>query len=488
MAVCRTIKTSHKPMTGSIQVMTDKDRHVNGHDHRTFETGIAWLLLRLRRHIPELLRLSGPAMMSRLGMLALGFVDTVMVGHYATTELAWLSLANRSVIMFLLVVAIGLLMGVVVSTATAFGRGDERECGRVWRRSMPYAFGIGIVMLLFALTVPLWMHLLAQDPAIARESARIVILLCLGIPAHVMFFCCTGFLEGISRPYIPMVALFLANGVNVFMNYVLIYGHYGFPELGAGGSAIASTIVRWTLLVLILGYLWYAPSMRRYGLRRPHGQRWRDWAPQRTIGYASSVSIGAEIGAFAGLVIIAEKLGALVLAGHEIVFNIMTIPFMLSVGIGSATAVRVGISHGRGDSADTAVAGWTGLTLSLLFLTTSAIIIYSVPEWLFSIHSSDPYLAAIAIPAISFVAYVTVFDGGQASMSMALRGLSETWWPTAIQSVAYLLLMLPLSWYLSLIEGRGLIGLLEATLIASIFSIIAQSIRFYWLTGRKKIV
>lgn len=466
--------------------MANKDKHVNSQDHTNPEAKIDWLLLRLKRHLPELLRLSGPAMMSRLGMLSLGFVDTIMVGHYATKELAWLSLANRSVIMFLLVVAIGLLMGVIVSTATAFGQGDERECGRVWRRSMPYAFGVGIIMLLLAVTAPLWMGVLAQDPVIARESAKIVVLLALGIPAHVLFFCCTGFLEGISRPYVPMVALFLANGVNVLMNYVLIYGHYGLPELGAGGSAIASTIVRWTLLVLILIYLWYAPSMRRYGLRQPHGQRWRDWAHQRTIGYASSVSIGAEIAAFAGLVIIAEKLGALVLAGQEVVFNIMTVPFMLSVGIGSATAVRVGISHGRGDMADTALAGWTGLILAMLFLGIGAVVIYNVPEWLFSIHSDDPRLAAIAIPAISFIAFVTVFDGGQAAMSMGLRGLSETWWPTAIQGVAYLILMLPLSWYLALVEGRGLIGLLEATLIASIFSITAQSLRFYWLTGRRK--
>ncbi|MFQ5348172.1 MAG: MATE family efflux transporter, partial [Rhodothalassiaceae bacterium] len=94
-------------------------------------------------------------------------------------------------------------------------------------------------------------------------------------------------------------------------------------------------------------------------------------------------------------------------------------------------------------------------------------------------------LAAITIPAIAFIAYVTVFDGGQAVISMGLRGLGETWWPTAIQAIAYLGLMLPLSWFLAMVLGRGLIGLLEATLVASIFSVVAQSLRFWQLTAQR---
>ncbi|WP_281300766.1 MULTISPECIES: MATE family efflux transporter [unclassified Iodidimonas] len=445
-----------------------------------------WVQWRLRRHLTELLRLSAPAMATRLGILALGFVDTVMVSRYATAELAWLSLANRSVISFLLVVAIGLLMGVIVCTASAYGRGDEAECGRVWRRSMPYALWIGGIMLLLSLPAHFWMRLLAADPVIAAQSADLVIILGLGLPAHLIFFCCTGFLEGIRKPIIPMLALIGANGVNVFLNYGLIYGHYGFPELGAAGSAITSTSVRWVLAFMLLGYLWYAPAMQRFGLRRPHGLSWRDWAHQRTIGYASAVSIGAEVGAFSGLVVIAEKLGALSLAGQEIVFNVLSLPFMVAVGIGSATAVRVGISHGRGDPLDTALAGWTGLFLSFLLMAAAALVILAVPEWIYALHSDDKLLAAITIPAIIFVAYVTIFDGGQAVISMGLRGLGETWWPTAIQGVAYLGLMLPLSWFLAVEWDRGLIGLLEATLIASIFSVIVQSIRFWWLTGREK--
>lgn len=443
-----------------------------------------WLESRLRRHLAELLRLSGPAMVSRLGLLSMGFVDTVMVGHYATSGLAALSLANRALIMVLLVIAIGLLMGVIVRTAAAFGRADDLECGRVWRRSMPYAGAIGTVMLLLTLPAGLWMSLLAQDPAIARASAELVIILGLGLPAHALFYCSTAFLEGIRRPWVPMLVLLFVNGINVVLDYALIYGNLGAPELGAAGSAWATTGVRWLMLALSLGYILLAPSMQRFGVRRPHGQRWADWSHQRVIGYASSVSIAAEVGAFAGLAVIAEKLGQLTLAGQEIVLNVMTVPFMIAVGIGSATAVRVGIAHGRDDPADTAVAGWTGLALSSLLLGIVAALFLIAPGQVFDLHSDDARLAAITIPAIAFVAWITVFDGGQAVISMALRGVGETWIPTLIQTLAYVGLMLPLSWWLALDQGRGLLGLMEATLIASIVSACALSWRFHRLTRR----
>jgi len=446
----------------------------------------AWRVGRLAAHLRELAHLSWPAMFSRLGMLAMNVVDTIMVGRYATAELAWLSLANRAVVFFLLVVAIGLLMGVIVTTATAYGRGDSAECGRIWRRSLPYALIIGLIMAAITAAAPLYTPLIARDPEIARQSAGLILILGLGLPAHVLFYCSTAFLEGIRRPHVPMLILLAANLVNLALNYMLIYGHWGAPEMGAAGSAWASTAVRFALIAAVAAYIWYMPSMRPFGVRRPPRQRWADWAHQRAIGYAAAISIAAEVGAFAGLAVIAEKLGQLELAGQEIVFNVLTVPFMIAVGIGSATAVRVGISYGRGDPADTALAGWTGLGAATILLCLLAIGIYGAPEALFALHSQDARLALITVPAIAFVAYVTVFDGGQAVISMGLRGLGETWWPTAIQAMAYLAIMLPASYYLALVAGRGLIGLLEATLIASIFSVTAQSVRFWWLTGRAK--
>src|SRR5690606_32367346 len=160
---------------------------------------------------------------------------------------------------------------------------------------------------------------------------------------------------------------------------------------------------------LAVGYVVLAPSMREFAVRAPYAGRWRDWSRQRAIGYASAVSIATEVSAFAGLAVIAEKLGALELAGQEIVFNVLGVPFMLAVGIGAATAVRVAIEHGRGEAADTAAAGWTGFASATVLLLVAAGVIGLFPEAIFALHSSDPRLAMITIPAIAFAALVVLF-------------------------------------------------------------------------------
>ena len=99
----------------------------------------AWIEERLKRHFGELLRLSAPAVLMRVGILALAMVDTAIVGHYATEHLAWLNLANQSIVMFAIVVGLGLMTSIVVFTANAFGHGDMAACGRIWRRSLPFA-------------------------------------------------------------------------------------------------------------------------------------------------------------------------------------------------------------------------------------------------------------------------------------------------------------------------------------------------------------
>ncbi len=436
--------------------------------------------------LKELLRLALPAIGSRLGLLLLGFVDTVMVGRFATRELAALSLANRAAVLTLIVVAIGLLMGVIVATARAFGAGDPREAGRVWRRSMPYAFVIGLAMAAIAFASVEWLPYLAHDGALVERAATLVRILALGIPAHLLFFCSTAFLEGVRRPAVPMLMLGAANLVNLLLDWLLVYGIGPWPALGAAGAAWASTILRWLLAAVAAGHVLFAPSMAAFEARRPHGQRWREWAHQRALGYASAVSIGAEVGAFAGLVLIAERLGALVLAGLEIAMNLLTLPFMLAVGFGSASAVLVGAARGRGDVAAMRRAGWTGLVASMVASGSAGLAIALFAEPLFALHSHDAALALVTVPALLLIALIAPFDGGQATISMGLRGLGETWWPTTIQMTAYLGLMLPLAVRLGLHAGGGLVGLMESTLIASVFSVAALVLRFHLATRRRE--
>lgn len=439
---------------------------------------------RIRRHIGELVKLSWPAVVARMGLIFMAQVDTVMVGHYAARELAYLQLGNGTAVMFLLVVSLGMLMGVLISTANAFGRDDFAECGRVWRRSLPYALGLGLLSLVLCMPAVTIFDLLGQTDELAREGGRIMRILALGLPAHLLYVVCVFFLEGIKRPRPAMYFTIVLNIVNAGLNWVLIYGHWGLPELGAEGSAWTTTVVRWLMAAGGIAYVFCHPELRAFGVRRPTGQTWRQWGQQRRLGYASAISLGAEVGAFGALNIFAGWLGAFDLAAYSIAFMALTLPFMLAAGVGVATAVRTGFAHARGDIADTALAGWTGMGLVGVVLVAIGLGYWLGAPYLTAAYSDSPALVPIALPMIAFCALILPFDGGQTVASAALRGLGETWWPTVIQTFSYVVVMIPLSWALALPLGRGPMGLMEAILIASIVSTLLQGLRFHWLTGR----
>ena len=160
---------------------------------------------------------------------------------------------------------------------------------------------------------------------------------------------------------------------------------------------------------------------------------------------------------------------------YGLIFNIMTLPFMLALGVGTATGVRVGIANARADAADATLAGWTGLTISTLGLLLASVLIFVFGPKILGLYSSDPALVALALPLVALVSWVIILDGDQAVLANALRGLGETWIPTLIQSIAYIAVMLPVSWALALPLGRGVAGLLEALIVGSVVSVVLQS-------------
>jgi len=440
-----------------------------------------WLRERLKRHFSELARLALPAVMMRIGIFGLAMVDTAMVGHYATEHLAWLNLANQSVIMFALVVGLGLLGGITVYTANAIGADDKREAGRVWRRNVPFTVAVGIAIMLAVWPAEYWLTLLGQPEVKAQEGGRLIRILALGLPAHMLFVCCTMFLEGIKRAEVGFYVMVGANLVNVALNYALIFGHYGMPEMGAAGSAWASTGVRWFMAIAALGYVWFAPSVRGFGLRKPHGQQWHEWRDQRHMGYASAVSLAAEVLAFGALAIFAGWLGTVPLAAHGVVFQVVGVPLMISIGVGVAASVRVGIAFSRSDKADTALAGLSGIILNFILTGAFAVGIYFFIEPLLDIFTDDERIMALLVPPVVIYSIAMIFDASQMVASMILRGYRETWWPTYLQGFAFILVMLPACYIMAFPVGHGWAGLMEGMCIGVITSWILQMARFYHL-------
>jgi MATE family multidrug resistance protein len=446
----------------------------------------SWFWERLKRHFSELGRLSLPVVMTRVGVLGLGMVDTAMVGHYATDHLAWLNLANQSVVMFTLIVGIGLMMGILIMCASAYGEDNYEECGRVWRRTIPYTLLVGLFVLIVSWPSETWLNALGQTDERAREAGYLIKVLAIGLPAHLLFINCSMFFEGVKRAEIGFYLMFAANFVNVGLNYALIYGHFGFDEMGSEGSAWASTGVRIFLALSAFAYVWYAPSMRKFGIRKPTGQKWREWKEQRTIGYASAVSLAAEVIAFAAIAVFAGWLGTVPLAAHGVMYQALGLPIMIAVGIGIATSVRIGIAFGRRDRADTILAAISGHGLNFIVTVVLGAVILIAPQYFLGIFTDDTAIIDLLIPVALIFTIGMVFDGAQMVASSALRGLKETWWPTSLQTLSFVGVMLPASYILAFPMERGLLGLMEGTFLGVLVSWVTLSIRFWWLTRLKK--
>ncbi len=440
-----------------------------------------WLRVRLKRHFSELARLAAPAILMRIGVFGLAMVDTAMVGHYATQHLAWLNLANQSVIMFTLVVAFGLLAGITVYSANAFGTDDFKEAGKVWRRNIPYTLLIGAIIILVSWPAETWLSLLGQNAQDTEVSGRLIRILALGLPGHLLFVCCTTFLEGVKRAEVGFYLMLGANIINVILNYTLIFGHYGMPELGAEGSAWASTGVRWFMAITAVLYVWYAPSLQKFEVREKTGQKWSEWKDQRLMGYASAVSLAAEVIAFGALAVFAGWIGTVPLAAHGVIYQILGIPLMISIGTGVATTVRVGIAFSRHDKADSILAGISGMAFNFIVCSFFGVSIYIFIEPLLAIFTTDLRIIELLTPLAAIAALGMIFDAAQMVSSMMLRGFKETWWPTYLQTFSFMFVMLPICYWLAIPVQMGFQGLMLGMFIGCVVAWILQVGRFLYI-------
>ncbi|MEQ8666055.1 MAG: MATE family efflux transporter [Rhodospirillales bacterium] len=440
-------------------------------------------LARIRQDFAELTRLAWPVILSRSGVMLMALVDTIMVGRYSSLELAYLSI-GLAPFGPLLVFGVGIAMGTQVVTATNHGAGRLRECGAAWRRGAPFAFAVGLAGCGLCLFGEALLAATGQLPDIARNGGDILMILGLGLPFVLLFIASNFFLEGLQRPLPGLWFMLAANVANVFLNWALIGGNAGFPELGAAGSAWSTTIIRVCLGVAIVGYIWWLRDHEALGVRRGATGGWRAWAHQRRVGYASSIAIGGESLGFGIIGLMIGRLGALALGAHAILFNIIVFTAMLAIGVSSATSVRVGYARGARRYTAGRLAAGTGLLFVSLVMGGIGGAFYLFPVAIAGFYTSDADLAAFVAPLIAFLAVVVIVDGNRIVMNSSLRGRGETWSMVVCNATAYLLIMVPLAWWLAFPADHGLIGVYWAVLVGGLIAFAALAARFLWLARR----
>ena len=407
-------------------------------------------------------------------------VDMLMVGRYDSKEMAYLSIGS-SLIMPIVVIGLGLLTGTLVLTANRFGAGEIRQCGEIWRQSLLYAIFIGLVGLLIAQASEPILIAFGQTPELVVQGGNVMQITGLGLPAFMVILTTAFFLEGIKRPIPWMIVMIIANVVNIVLNWIFIFGELGVSAMGADGAAWATTVVRYISAAMLIGYVLWMGDHHVFSVRGRLWTPWRSWMRQRRIGYAASISLAAETNAFAVITVFAGWIGILPLAAFGITFNLITMVFMVTLGLGSATSVRVGMAHGAKRHIDLALSGWTGLGVNTVAMIGVGILFVFGAEPLAMLFSKDPALIGIAAPMIAFTAIILIVDGGQGIMINALRGRQDIWIPSIIQVFAFFAVMLPSAYFIAFKGGHGIMGLMEGILIGSTLSVTLLIWRFHWL-------
>ncbi len=402
------------------------------------------LNLSIRQHISRTFRLALPVIVARAGILLMVAVDIAMTGHAGKDELAYLGIAAAPQVMLLLV-GIGMLYGTAVLVAQADGAGAHAECGNVWRLALPHAAVLGLIMGLLCLGGEQFLLLIGQDADLARGGGGVLVMFAWGMPAVLMGATTSLFLEGINRPLPGMLVMLAANVVNAGLNWLFIYGHWGVPEMGAEGAILATSGVRWLVIAILVAYAYAMPQSRKYGVRQGAPVDWSRGRTLRRIGYPFGFAQGLEASAFSTLVLMAGYLGTAALGGYQIAQNLIAMAYMVAVGLGTATAIRVGNSVGRGDRPGLVRAGWTGVGLVILLMALIAIVFEAWPEGLSAIYSSDPEVLAVTVPTVVVAGWLLIWDGAQGVLMGALRGAGDVWMPVVMHAISFWLIGVPLA-------------------------------------------
>ncbi len=443
---------------------------------------------RARRHLAALATLAWPVVLSRAGILLMSLVDVVMLGRYDTFALAEASVA-LGLFVPVMVTGVGLQMGVISIVSRRSGAGDATACVAAWRRGLPWALTTGALGATFLWFGETWLAAIGQEPRLVAGGGAVARVLAPGLALQVLYVVCAFYLEGTGRPRPALAAMALANILNVGLNWLLIYGNAGAPELGAVGSAWATTGVRLFLFLGMAGFVLSLPEVRRAGRAALGGGFWGPggWAAgaeMRRLGAAAGLSVFFETTAFGALIQMAGLLGPATLAAYSIAHNLETTLFMAGLGLAVATGVRTGNAAGAGRAGEAAFAGWIGLAAAAAFMLTLGGVVAFNAAGIAGAYTQDGAVAREAAALLLVVAAIIAPHGMQIVMGQCNRALGDAFVASALYLVAYWGVLAPLGWALAFEAGLGAEGLIWATGAGAAVSALLQGARFRLLAAR----
>ena len=400
----------------------------------------------VRAEIPGILGLSIPIVVGLGASTLLGVTDSLMLAPLGPVPLVAVGLTMAVAIIFYAAIY-GMLQALSVRIGAAYGAGQARQIPYILRNGLALGALVGVggaaVMGLFWLALPM----LGQPAEVLAAMPGYWIAICLLlIPFSVLIVFKSAF-EAVGRPWLGTAFSFVAVGVNIPLNYVLIWGPGPLPALGLTGAGVGSLVAE--TAALAAAWLWWARarSMARLRLRKPL-MRAEMLATAREGAPLGALYV-AETGAMAVATVMIGTFGTVALAGNQVAMSVGGLLYMVPLGIAGAVSIRVAQATGAGLVGALRPIAFAGLALALCWLTGTALLLAIAGNAIARLITDEAEVVAVATLIFLVFATMQIADGVQSTMLGALRGMSDTGWPALVSIIAYWGVALPLGWVLS---------------------------------------
>ncbi len=416
-----------------------------------------------------LVAIAWPMLVAQLALMGTGVVDTIMAGHYSAEDLAAIAIGyNIWLPMYLFFV--GVMLGATAIVAQDFGAGRLQAIRDSLPQSLWLALLIGLVAAPLCYFSDPLLGRLSLDPATQDKSLAYLQAVAVGMPAAALFQALRCHTQGIGILGPFAIASVLGFCANIPLNYALIYGRLGAPELGAAGCGWATAISMWLAPILISVYIRRARALTAY---LPPA---RFTAPRPAIILAIArigLPIGAtfflEVAVFSLIALMIATMGNTAMAAHQIAFNVWDVIYMPLISIGSAMATRIGHAIGAGDRPGVSLSIRCGSLASLAVGLVCMAALLAAPEPIIQLYTDDAAIHLIAVSLIRLAALFILLDAVQVAASFSLRAFKETRFPFLVMCLAYWLLTLPLGYWLGLVAAdtptAGTMGFWRAMIV-----------------------
>lgn len=441
-------------------------------------------LINFKDHSSKTFYLAYPVMLSQLGQVLVGVADSMMVGRLGAIPLAAASLAN-SIFFVVLMFGIGVSMAITPMVAMADGKEKKGRIAKLFRHGFVLNMATGVVLFVFIVLFSPALKFMNQPEEVVVLAIPYLAIITFSLLPFMFFQTFKQFAEGLSQTKQAMYITILCNGLNVFLNWVMIYGNLGFPALGLNGAGWATLISRVLMGLMMAYYVWNSKRYKNFNIN--FGIKKLSFpmiSKLMKIGIPTGMQFVFEVGAFSTAAIMMGWIGVNALAAHQIAINLASVSYMMASGLSSAAMVRVGNQLGRNDIKTLREAGFTVFAMVALFMCCFAVLFILFRNFLPSLYIDDPEVIKMSASLLIVAGLFQLSDGVQVVGLGALRGMSDVRMPTLVTLVAYWVIGLPLGYVLAFVFGYEALGIWYGLLIGLTITGVMLLYRFNSLSAR----